>query len=133
MNLVKKNINLWKMYLFFRLTKPGKSDSVWCKIYKIICPVSHYTKDSSCTSLRRVASWLATCAWNPKVLGLSPAASYVQRWALCSNRPANVLVPVSGWNWQWGVKEMPSSFLCSLVICECSWKKSQIEKKYTSL
>ena len=38
----------------------------------------------------RVAWWLATCAWKPKVPGSSPAASYVQRWALCSNRPANI-------------------------------------------
>ena len=26
----------------------------------------------------------------PKVPGSSPAAIYVQRWALCSNRPANI-------------------------------------------
>ena len=38
----------------------------------------------------RVAQWLGTCAWKPKVPGSSPAANYVQRWALCSNRPANV-------------------------------------------
>ena len=38
----------------------------------------------------RVAWWLATCTRKLKVPGLSPAASYVQRWALCSNRPANV-------------------------------------------
>ena len=25
---------------------------------------------------------------------------------------------------------MPSPFPCSPVICECSWKKIQIEKKY---
>ena len=37
-----------------------------------------------------VAWWLATCTWKPKVPGSSPATSYVQRWALCSNRPANV-------------------------------------------
>ena len=30
------------------------------------------------------------CARKPKVSGSGPAASYVQRWALCSNRPANV-------------------------------------------
>ena len=29
-------------------------------------------------------------ARKPKVSGSSPAASYVQRWALCSNRTANV-------------------------------------------
>ena len=39
----------------------------------------------------RVASWLATCTRKPKVSGSSPAANYVQRWALCSHRPANVL------------------------------------------
>ena len=27
----------------------------------------------------RVAWWLATCAWKPKVPGSSPAASYAQR------------------------------------------------------
>ena len=31
-----------------------------------------------------------TSAWKPKAPSWSPAASYVQRWALCSNRPANV-------------------------------------------
>ena len=40
-------------------------------------------------SLWHVAYWLATCARKPKVPGSSPAASYVQRWALCSNCPAN--------------------------------------------
>ena len=38
----------------------------------------------------RVAWWLATCARKPKVPGSSPAASYAQRWAARSNRPANV-------------------------------------------
>ena len=36
--------------------------------------------------------------------------------------------PWGSWKWQWGVKEMPSSFPCSPVIPECSWKKTQIEK-----
>ena len=36
----------------------------------------------------------------------------------------------SGWKWYWGVKEIPSPFSCSPVIRKCSWKKSQIEKKY---
>ena len=30
----------------------------------------------------------------PKVPGSSPAAGYVQSWAACNNRPANVKVPV---------------------------------------
>ena len=38
----------------------------------------------------RVAKWLATCARKPKGPGLSRAASYVQKSALCSNCPANV-------------------------------------------
>ena len=33
---------------------------------------------------------LATCTRKLKVSGSSPAATYVQRWALCSNHPANV-------------------------------------------
>ena len=36
---------------------------------------------------------------------------------------------LSCWKWQWGVKEMPSPFPCSPVIRECSWKKTQREKK----
>ena len=32
-----------------------------------------------CPSKGRVAWWLATCAWKPKVPGSSPAASYAQR------------------------------------------------------
>ena len=39
---------------------------------------------------QKVAWWLATCARKPKVPGSSAAAIYVQRWALCSNRLANV-------------------------------------------
>ena len=31
-----------------------------------------------------------TCVQKPKVPGSSPATSYVQRWALCSHRLANV-------------------------------------------
>ena len=37
-----------------------------------------------------VLSLLVTYTWKPKVPGSSPTAGYVQRWALCSNRPANV-------------------------------------------
>ena len=36
------------------------------------------------------AKWLDTCAQKPKVSGSNPAATYVQRWALCSNCPADV-------------------------------------------
>ena len=37
-----------------------------------------------------ISQTVATCAGKPKVPSSSPAASYVQRWALCSNRPAVV-------------------------------------------
>ena len=37
-----------------------------------------------------VVWWLATCTWKPKVPGLISAATYVQRWALCSNCLANL-------------------------------------------
>ena len=36
------------------------------------------------------AQYHATCARKPKVPGSNPAASYVQKWASCSNHPANV-------------------------------------------
>ena len=54
-----------------------------------------------------VTQWLSTCARKPKVPGSSPTADYVQSWALCSNRPANVCL-WSGWKWYWGVNEIPS-------------------------
>ena len=37
-----------------------------------------------------VAQWLVTCARKLAVTDSRPAASYVQRWALRSNHPANV-------------------------------------------
>ena len=40
----------------------------------------------------RVADWLELFARKPKAPDLSPVASYVQRWVLCSNQPANVSV-----------------------------------------
>ena len=48
-----------------------------------------------CTTLRleHVAYWLATCAQKPKVPSLSLAATYVQKWTICSNHPANVNWP----------------------------------------
>ena len=60
--------------------------------------------------------WLATCARKLKVPGSSPAASYVQRWALCSNLPANILVSVKR------VKVVDRSYRDSLLwivnVCE---------------
>ena len=38
----------------------------------------------------------------------------------------------SGWKWERGVNEMPSPFPWSPVIHECSWKKTQKEKKLPS-
>ena len=31
--------------------------------------------------------------------------------------------------WKWGIKEMPSAFPCSPLICQFSWKKTQIDRK----
>ena len=44
--------------------------------------------------LGRVTEWLKMCTWKPKVHGSSLTATYVQRWALCINHPANVQVSV---------------------------------------
>ena len=62
----------------------------------------------------------------PNVRCLIPAASYGQRWALCSNNPAKHLW--SGWKWQQGYKEIASPFTYCSVNREYSWKKSQIGK-----
>ena len=60
-----------------------KADSQKCSL---VIATSIYLKEEC----GRVALWLATCARKPKVPCSSPAASYVQRWALCSNYPTNV-------------------------------------------
>ena len=39
---------------------------------------------------KREAEWLATCDRKATVPDSSPAASYAQRWALCSNNLANI-------------------------------------------
>ena len=57
---------------------------------------ARFTKDERKLRLGCVAYWLATCARKPKVPGLILAANYVQRWALCSNCPANAEVSVKG-------------------------------------
>ena len=49
--------------------------------------LAHYCLDGHSG---RVAKWLVTCAQKPKIPGSSLAATYVQRWALRSNHPANV-------------------------------------------
>ena len=73
--------------------------------------------------------WLATCARKPKVPGWSLAVTYVQRWALCSDHPTNVWVPVKRVERLWGSKEMPSLFTCSPVIREWLRKKTRDRKK----
>ena len=57
---------------------------------KQITCMKNNVRGTSKKHFRCVASWLATCAWKPKVSGSSPAAGYVQVWAFCSNRLANV-------------------------------------------
>ena len=55
------------------------------------CQLStRFTTHTDSRSVGRVVWWLATCARKSKVPGSGPAASYVQKWALRSNRPANV-------------------------------------------
>ena len=63
------------------------------------------------------------------VPGSSPATSYVQRWALCSNRPVNVSgfverVEVVKRNLKW-----PTASPAVLWIVNVIWKKTEIEKK----
>ena len=62
---------LVKRYLTEMLVKSCK---FWCKSCRF--PISH--------------SNLATCSRKLRVPSSSSPTSYVQRWALCSNRPANV-------------------------------------------
>ena len=42
---------------------------------------------------------LATCARKATFPGSGQAASYVQRWALCCNRPNMSKCLISGWKW----------------------------------
>ena len=50
----------------------------------------HSAKSAFIQQKGRVASWLVTCTRKPKVPGSDLVATYVQRWALCINRLANV-------------------------------------------
>ena len=63
----------------------------------------------------------------PKVPCPILAASYAQRWALCSNNSDNVEVSVK--RVEVVYKEIASPFTCCPVNCEYSWNKIQIEKK----
>ena len=81
----------------------------------------------------RLAWWLATCARKPKVPGSSPAASYAQRTVPPQQSPSQCLkCPRCGWKWQRGVKQIPTPFPYCPANRECSWKKTQIEKKKLS-
>ena len=40
----------------------------------------------------RITCQVISCAWKPKVLGSILAATYVQKWALCSNHLTNIYV-----------------------------------------
>ena len=80
-------------------------------------------------NLGRVAYWLATYARKPKVPGSSPAASYVQRWTLCSNRPANVYISVK--LVEGVVRSYRNALPLPLQPCDSwmfSWRKTQTEK-----
>ena len=66
-----------------------------------------------------------------RLLGSSPATSYVQGdLSVVFTRLISKSL-WSGWKLQWGVKEMHSPFIYSPVIREWSWKKTQIETKYS--
>ena len=77
--------------------------------------------------------WLATCTWKPKVPSLSPAASYVQRWAFCSNPRLVSKCLWSEWKWYWGVKEMPSPFPLQYCGSLMSVKENPDRKKNESI
>ena len=57
--------------------------------------------------------------------GSSPIASYVQRWALCSNYPANMEASGSG-SEELKKFSLPSPAVLRFV--KNSWKKTQIKK-----
>ena len=81
-------------------------------------------------NLGRVAYWLTAYARKPKVPCSSPAASYVQRWTLCSNSPANVWVSVK--LMEVVVRSYRNALPLPLQSCDSgmfSWKKTQTEKK----
>ena len=58
--------------------------------YKRAVVATQFFKFTELLRTRGVAWWLATCTLKPKVPGSNLAASYVQRWAVCSNFLANV-------------------------------------------
>ena len=73
-------------YKKLKLQKVIKINDIFSLRRKVLSRTKMKTKSKVAV---RVAQWLATCARKPKVPGSSPAASYVQRSAVCSNCPAN--------------------------------------------
>ena len=82
-----------------------------------------------------IAQWLPICASKPNVPGWSLGASYVQRWALCSNCQANVLVCGTGGSgteeWSSGISLSVLSWCCPVTHgCrerKSRWKKNQFQ------
>ena len=90
---------------------------------------TNLTYHNLCLTFGRVASWLATCARKLKVPSSSPATSYVQRWAPCSNRPLNVEVSVK--RVEVVVRSSRNALPLSLQSCDLwmSVKENQDKKK----
>ena len=67
----------------------GLLQNVYFLFSSLKFPQSTYFS-TSYPQLERVTQWLENCSRKLKVPGSSPATSYVQRCALCSNLPDNV-------------------------------------------
>ena len=76
------------LLFLFPLT-PNSFSSNWRIHSKRALVLNHWG-----TFKERVAYWLASRARKAKIPGMSPASSYVQRWGVCGNRPANIWVSV---------------------------------------
>ena len=91
------------------------------------CRQTFYEKhEKSCRYVSCVSCTLWLTLRNQRVPGSGPATS-CQPFAVIVRLMSKRLW--SGWEWYKGVKGMVFSLRCCPVNCECSWKKTQVEKK----
>ena len=119
-NLFLDKVKLCRSAISLKTSSLAQVLFLWiCKICRNIFFAEHLPHYSSINSSDQ----------KPKDPSSSPAACYVQRWAVYSNAELMSKCLCSGWKWQWGVNEMLSHFRCSPLIRECLWKKTYLKKK----
>ena len=90
-NILGRSLNITNMNLLIRFNKTKEKFPSVTRVLSILLTTSAISASVERTNFKeRVAQCLATSDRKPEVSGLSSAASYAQRSALCSNNLSNV-------------------------------------------